>query len=293
MDKLLDWIERPLVAKLFVTAAILAGVFVLRKLSNAVLTRWSGSFRERLEQKDPTVIASVDTRVEMARRVTSAALYLFALIFIFLQFEALRNLGAGLLASAGVAGIIIGLAAQGTVSNIIAGISISFAQPVRLNDAVIFAGDFGWIEEISLMHTIIRTWDNRRIVAPNSVMVSSVIQNWSIKDTALLGKVMLYVDYTCDVGKVRKWVEEIVAGSPYSTDERVAVVQVVDFTEKTMVLRVLGKGPDAPSTWNLRCEIREQLVERFRKEGLPLPRLRLSGPVAGPGGDIGGEELPG
>ncbi len=285
MDMLIGWLERPVVAKFSVTVAIVVGVFILRKLSDAVLARWNRSFREKLEKKDPAVISSVDTRVEMARRVTTAALYLFALILIFLQFDALRSIGAGLLASAGVAGIIIGLAAQGTVSNFIAGISISFVQPVRLNDAVIFAGEFGWIEEISLMHTIIRTWDNRRIVVPNSVMVSSVIQNWSIKDTALIGKVMLYVDYTCEVGKVRKWVEEIVAGSSYSTAERVAVVQVVDFTEKTMVLRVLGKGPDAPATWNLRCEIREQLIERFRKEGLPMPRLRLSGPVAGPGGD--------
>lgn len=179
------------------------------------------------------------------------------------------------MASAGLAGIVIGLAAQNTISNIIAGATISFSQPVRLNDAVIFENDFGWIEDIRLMHTMIRTWDNRRIVVPNNVLVNRVIQNWTIKDPSLLGIVTMYVDYTCDVDKVKKWIKEIVDSSLYSTVEKVAVLQVVDFTEKSMVLRILAKGPDAPNTWNLRCEIREKLIQRFKQEGLPLPQIRI------------------
>ena len=126
------------------------------------------------------------------------------------------------------------------------------------------------------MHTIIRTWDNRRIIVPNNILASKVIQNWTIKDPSLLGIVMMYVDYTCDIENLRKWVKEIVKESTYSTEERVAVVQVVDFTEKTMVVRILGKGPDSPNTWNLRCEIREKLIKKFKEAGLPLPRIRVT-----------------
>jgi small-conductance mechanosensitive channel len=107
-------------------------------------------------------------------------------------------------------------------------------------------------------------------------LANEVIENWTIKDPSLLGPVMVYVDYTCDVDKVKKWVKEIVDSSLYSSKEKLAVVQVVDFTEKSMVLRILGKGDDAANTWNLRCEIREKLIRRFKDEGMPLPQMRIS-----------------
>ena len=268
-------LENKILPKILVTFIIIVATIILIKLINSLLSRWEKIFIHRLEKKEPAIIASTETRITIIRRIINSSIYFFAIIFFLLQFEAVRNIGTGLLASAGVAGIIIGMAAQNTLSNIMGGIYISFAQPVRLNDAVIFENDFGWIEEISLMNTIIRTWDNRRIVAPNNVLVNKVIQNWTIKDPTLLGIVMLYVDYTCDVDKVKKWVQEIVSQSPYSTKERVAAVQVVDFTEKSMVLRILGKGPDAPNTWNLRCEIREKLIQKFKQEGMPLPQIRI------------------
>lgn len=168
------------------------------------------------------------------------------------------------------------MAVQNTLSNIIGGICISFSQPVRLDDAVIFKNEFGWIEEIALMHTIIRTWDNRRIVVPNNILVNEVTENWTIKDPSLLGVVMMYLDCTCDVDKIKGWVNEIVAVSQNSTSERVGVVQVVDFTEKSMVLRILCKASDATKAGDLRCEIREKLIGRFKQEGLPLPQIRIT-----------------
>jgi small-conductance mechanosensitive channel len=107
------------------------------------------------------------------------------------------------------------------------------------------------------------------------VLINKVIQNWTIKDPMLVGIVMMYVDYSCDVDKIKEWVKEIVDSSEYSTDERLSVVQVFDFTDKTMVLRILGKGPDAPNTWLLRCEIREKLMKKFKETGMPLPIIRL------------------
>ena len=255
---------------------IIAAIF-LTKVISIIFLRLQKKFTPKLSKMGYAEVASIETRMTMIRRFVELGIYFFALVIFLFQFESIRNLGNALLASAGVAGIVIGMAAQNTLSNLISGIIISFSQPVRLNDAVIFRGEFGWIEQIMLMHTTIRTWDNRRIVIPNNVLANEVIENWSVKDASLLGVVMMYVDYTCDVNKVNNWVKEIVNASPYSTEERVAVAQVVDFTEKTMVLRILAKGADAPSTWNLRCEIREKLIEKFRKEGMPLPVIRLSG----------------
>ena len=264
------------VSHIFTAVTIFVIAIVMAKLFNLLVSRWEKKIVANLEKKHATTISSVETKTMIVRRIVNAGIYFFALILFLLQFESVRSIGAGLLASAGVAGIVIGMAAQNTLSNIIAGISISFAQPIRLNDAVIFENDWGWVEEISLMHTIIRTWDNRRIIVPNNILASKVIQNWTIKDPSLLGIVMMYVDYTCDVENLRKWVKEIVKESTYSTEERVAVVQVVDFTEKTMVVRILGKGPDSPNTWSLRCEIREKLIKKFKEAGLPLPKIRIT-----------------
>lgn len=265
-------IENKLLVRLIGTIVILLAVIIIRKIINIALSR----FQKHVDKKDTSGASSVETRVAIIKKIINSGIYFFAFIFFLLQFEAVRSVGTGLLASAGLAGIIIGMAAQSTVSNFISGIYVSFAQPVKLNDAVIFENDFGWIEEINLMHTVIRTWDNRRIVVPNSVLAGKVIQNWTMKDESLLGVVMMYVDYTCDVDKIKSWVKEIVDSSPYSTEERVSGVQVVDFTEKTMVLRILGKGPDAPNTWNLRCEIREKLIAKFKQAGLPLPLIRIN-----------------
>ena len=264
------------VSHIFTAVTIFVIAIVTAKLFNLLVSRWEKKIVANLEKKHATTISSVETKTMIIRRIVNTGIYFFALILFLLQFESVRSIGAGLLASAGVAGIVIGMAAQNTLSNIVAGISISFAQPIRLNDAVIFENDWGWVEEISLMHTIIRTWDNRRIIVPNNILASKVIQNWTIKDPSLLGIVMMYVDYTCDIENLRKWVKEIVKESTYSTEERVAVVQVVDFTEKTMVVRILGKGPDSPNTWNLRCEIREKLIKKFKEAGLPLPRIRVT-----------------
>ena len=265
--------------KIITTVVIFAVATILATVLNVISVRWKKRIVSVIEERSQGNAYSFATQMTVVRRLTVAGIYFFALVFALLQFDALRTLGAGLLASAGVAGIVIGMAAQSTFSNVVAGIMIAFSQPVRLNDAVIFEGDFGWIEEISLMHTIIKTWDNRRIVVPNGVLANRVIQNWTLKDASLLGTVMLYVDYYCDVDQVRTWVTEIVKASQYWDGEAEPGVQVVDFTEKSMLLRAVAKGNDAPSTWNLRCELREKLIKNFKEAKLPLPRFRVDSGV--------------
>lgn len=266
---------KTLLPKFITTLGIIVGALIIVKLVGKVLARWQKTLLKRVSKKDPRNYATVSTRVTVIKRIIIISIYFFAFILIFLQFEALRNLGTGLLASAGVAGVVIGMAAQSTLSDMLAGIAISFSQPVRLNDAIIFDNEFGWVEEISLMHVIIKTWDNRRIVVPNSVFSNQVIQNWTLRDPALLGIVIMYVDYTCSLDQIKGWVKDIVESSDFASEEKVAVVQIVDFTEKSMKLRMLAKGPDAPKTWSLRCEIREKLMAKFQEARLPLPRIRI------------------
>jgi len=274
--------------KIITTLLIVLSVMLITRFLSGFLLYWKKKLIAKLDAKDLASFSSVETKIVIMHKIVIFGVYLIASVFFLAQFEAVRHIGVALLASAGVAGIVVGMAAQSTLSNIIAGISISFSQPVRLRDAVIFEKEFGWIEDITLMHTIIRTWDNRRIVIPNNTLANTVIENWTITDPSLLGVVMIYADYACNVEEVRQWVKEIVNASPYSTPEKVAGVQVVDFTEKTVVLRVLCKSADAPSAWNLRCEIREKLLERFVKSGVSFPKIRIINekqqlPIPGPG----------
>jgi len=266
--------------KILISFAIVMFAVVLTKIVAVSLYHLQKRIITKLKKAGMPGAPAIETRITIIRRIVETGIYLFAFIVFLQQFQAMRHIGTALLASAGIAGIVIGMAAQSTLSNIIGGICVSFSQPVRLDDAVIFKKEFGWIEEIALMHTIIRTWDNRRIVVPNNILVNEVIENWTIKDPSLLGVVMMYVDYTCDVDKIKGWVKEIIAVSQNSTSERVGVVQVVDFTEKSMVLRILCKASDAPKAWDLRCELREKLISRFKQEGLPLPQIRISGDKA-------------
>ncbi|MFO8011549.1 MAG: mechanosensitive ion channel family protein [Dehalococcoidia bacterium] len=261
--------------RLIVSAIIVVAAVVTDRLVRVLTSRWQRRVIKGIEKKSGDV-APVRTKFTIMGRVFTALIYLIALAVMLFQFDSLKSVATGLLGSAGLLAIVIGLAAQSTLSNFISGVFLSFSQPIRLNDSVIYANNWGWVEEISLTHTTIRTWDNRRIIVPNHIMADSVVENWTIHDSWLLGIVIMYVDYSCAVEKVRGWVREIVDGSKYSSEERVAVVQVVDFTEKCMVLRVLGRGADPANTWQLRCELREKLMERFHEAGLPLPVIRLS-----------------
>lgn len=267
--------KMPAFPKILTTLLIVFAVIIATRILSGFLIYWKKRLSLKLDEKDIMSFSSLETKIVIIHKIVIFGIYFFACTFFLFQFEPVRHIGIGLLASAGVAGVIVGMAAQSTLSNIIAGISISFSQPVRLRDAVIFEKEFGWVEDITLMHTVIRTWDNRRIIVPNNILANTVIENWTITDPSLLGTVMIYADYACNVDEVRQWVKEIVNASLYSTPEKVAAVQVVDFTEKTIALRVLCKSADAANTWNLRCEIREELLKRFKASGISFPKIRI------------------
>ena len=187
-----------------------------------------------------------------------------------------------MLASAGIAGIILGFAAQKTLGNFIAGIQLAFAQPIRIDDVVIIENEWGWIEEISLTYVVVRIWDLRRLIVPVSYFIEKPFQNWTRISSDLLGTVFIYADYTIPVNEVREEMTRILNGSP-RWDKKVNVLQVTNADNRTIELRALMSAADSPTAWDLRCEVREKLLEFLQKrypESLPRVRLDMADQTA-------------
>ncbi len=174
------------------------------------------------------------------------------------------------------------MAARSTVGNLIAGLQIAFAGPIRLDDAVVVEGEWGNIEEITLTYVVVRIWDRRRLVLPCSYFVERPIQNWTRYSADIVGTVFLYVDYVTPVEDVRAEFRRILADSRLWNGQT-AVLQVVDTTEHTMQLRALVSANSAPNVWDLRCEVRERLLTWLRRQHPEaLPRLRTEVRAATP-----------
>ena len=189
-------------------------------------------------------------------------------------FEEVRQFGTSILASAGVLGIIIGFAAQKTISNLFAGFQIAMTQPIRLDDVVIVEGEWGRVEEITLTYVIIHIWDDRRLVVPLGYFIEKPFQNWTRASAQLLGSVFVWVDYTMPLDEIRKALKEIIEPNPL-WDKRFWNLQVTDATEKTMQIRVLATAADSSKGWDLRCDIREKLIAYIQKHHpQSLPRVR-------------------
>jgi small-conductance mechanosensitive channel len=218
------------------------------------------------------------TQVRVVGRVVTLGIIVLTLAILLLTFPQGRTIGASLLASAGIAGILAGVAARSTVGNFIAGLQIAFAEPIRLDDAVVVEGEWGNVEEITLTYVVVRIWDRRRLVLPSSYFVENPIENWTRYSADIVGTVMLYVDYATPVEEVRAEFDRIVAASKLWNGQT-SILQVVDTTERTMVLRGLVSADSAPNAWDLRCEVREQVLAWLQREHPEaLPRLRAELP---------------
>lgn len=188
--------------------------------------------------------------------------------------EGVRQYGVSLLASAGAAGIVVGLALQPLLKNLFAGIQLALTQPIRIDDAVIVEGEWGNIEEINGTYVVIRIWDKRRLVVPLNYFIEQPFQNWTRSDSTLLGTVMIYVDYRAPVEEMRAEARRIVEASPL-WDRDVFVLQVTDFRENVVEIRILASARSAPRAFDLRCEIREKLLTWLQQSGhAAMPRVR-------------------
>lgn len=237
-----------------------------------------------IDTPDNLKARKVVTQVRILRRIATAVIGVVAVGIVLLQYDPLREVGTGILASAGIVGIVVGIAAQRTLGDIIAGIQIALTQPIRVDDVVIVEGDFGWIEEITLTYVVVRVWDRRRIVLPITHFVEQPFQNWTRTSADLIGTVFLYLDYSVPVDDLREELQRIVEASEH-WDGDVVGLQMTDASERTVTLRALASAQDAPTLWNLRCEIREKLVAYIRdqySEALPAVRTRMETPGDGP-----------
>ena len=195
----------------------------------------------------------------------------------------MRQYGVSLFASAGAAGLVVGLSARPLLSNLIAGIQLALTQPIRIEDAVVVEGEWGWIETITSTYVVIRIWDLRRLIVPLTYFIEKPFQNWTHQSADLLGSVMLNVDYTVPVDRVREKLKEIVTGNPL-WDGKVQVVQVTDTPNNMVQLRALVSARNSGQAWDLRCEVREKLIAFLQAEyphALPRQRAELIGGLQG------------
>jgi small-conductance mechanosensitive channel len=215
------------------------------------------------------------TQIAVLRRVFAAGVVFIALAAELMTFPRMRALGASFLASAGLLSIVAGLAAQATLANLLAGLQIATTDPIRIDDVVVVEGEWGRIEDITLTYVVVRTWDNRRLILPVSYFTTRVFQNWTRHESRVLGSVTLHVDFTTPVEELRTELHRLVHESPL-WDGRDWVLQVIDTTPSTMVVRGLMSSGDAPTNWDLRCEVREGLVA-FLQAHYPyaLPNVRV------------------
>jgi small-conductance mechanosensitive channel len=220
---------------------------------------------------------SMRTQAMLLHRVASVTIAFVATAVVLVQFEFVRNVGVSLLASAGVVSVVVGLAAQKSLSAIIGGIQFSAAQPVRMGDQVVVEGEFGEIEEINLTYAVVRLWDKRRLILPITYFLEKPFQNWTRSASDLLGTVLLQVDYATPIDRVRDELRHICEADPL-WDKRTCELQVTDSNATSTTLRALVSAADASRLWDLRCHVREQLIvflQAFEK-GRYLPRSRYS-----------------
>lgn len=232
--------------------------------------------RFKVDVKDNLQARKIHTQLNVLRRIIIIIIVIIALASILMTFPRIRQLGTAILASAGIAGIVIGLAAQRTLGTFIAGLQIAFTQPIRLDDVVIVEGEWGRIEEITLTYVVVRIWDMRRLVVPITYFIETPFQNWTRQSADILGTVFLYVDHTVPIDAIRTELQRILENAA-EWDRKVCVVQVTNTSERTIEVRALMSAADAGLAWELRCKVREQLVTFIQKNNPEsLPRLRAS-----------------
>jgi small-conductance mechanosensitive channel len=216
----------------------------------------------------------IRTQVRVLQRVAMILIVIMTLALMLMTFPNIRHIGDSLFASAGVAALVAGLAARSTLGSLIAGIQIALTQPIRLDDVVIVEGEWGWIEEINTTYVVVRIWDLRRLVVPLTYFIEKPFQNWTRQSADLLGTVFVYTDYTVPVEEVRQELHRILQSSEL-WDKQAWGLQVTDSKEHTLELRALMSASDSSKAWDLRCFVREKLVE-FLQQHYPqsLPRTR-------------------
>ncbi|MFD1745671.1 mechanosensitive ion channel family protein [Rhizobium helianthi] len=258
---------------------LLAFIILVGWIARTALHIWMTVYlrRFKLDAEDNLLARKHVTQSRILERVAATLIVAVSLSAALMTFPAVRQYGVSLMASAGVAGIVLGLALQPVLKNLLAGIQLAITQPIRIDDALIVEGEWGKVEEITSTYVVVKLWDWRRLILPLGYFIEKPFQNWTREGAALIGTVMIYLDYTVPVADIRRKVEEIAAHSPL-WDGQVVNVAVTDFRETVMEVRILVSAADGGRTFDLRCEVREKLIDYVQRTYPDaLPKVRAQG----------------
>ncbi|WP_233563648.1 mechanosensitive ion channel family protein [Cryobacterium tepidiphilum] len=265
---------------LFTIAVIGTGAWLLGQF--LLFVEDLGVARYRIDVPDNRVARRIRTQMLIVRRLTIVVIAVVAIGSVLLTFPAVRTVGASLLASAGVASIVAGLAAQSILANMFAGLQLAFSNALRVDDVVVVEGQFGRIEEITLSYVVVRVWDDRRLVLPCTYFTTQPFESWTRRSSQLLGAVDFDLDWQVPPAAMRAQLAVILDRTPL-WDQRTSVLQVTDAVGGFVHVRILVSAVDAPTLFDLRCLVREEMVTWLQQKqpaGLPRRRVQLLGAEA-------------
>ena len=268
----------PVYQKVFQVLLIISGFWFLIRLVYAfeeiILRQFDVSKEDNIRER------KIVTQLSFLKKFLIFLLCVVGLSAILLSFDEGRKFGTGLITSAGILSIIVGLAAQKTIANLLAGIQIAFTQPIRIDDVVIVEKEWGRIEEITMTYVVVKIWDLRRMIVPITYFIENPFQNWTRNDASVIGTVFLYADFRLPLDPLRKRLTEYLQTEPL-WDGNTNVVQVNDTSENTMHIRALVSAKNSSEAFDLRCNVREMLIGFIRDhyiDYLPTTRVLLETP---------------
>ncbi|MBX7465447.1 mechanosensitive ion channel family protein [Streptomyces sp. MAG02] len=258
-------------AQVLTLVLIGASSWLVVRIATAVVE--SSYTRYATSTRDPARVRRVRTQVTLIQRVVSAIVIVVAVAAMLLTFPAMQAAGASLLASAGIVGVVAGVAAQSTLGNLFAGLQIAFGDMVRIGDTVVVDGEWGVVEEITLTFLAVRTWDERRLTMPVSYFTSKPFQNWSRGGAQMTGTVFFHLDHSAPLPLMRERLAMILKECP-AWDGRDFSLAVTDTTPSTIQVRAVVTAKDADDIWTVRVTVREQMVAwLYTEHPYALPRI--------------------
>lgn len=248
--------------------------FILSRVLNLFVILLNKKFD--ISHQDNLRQRKIRTQIQYIQKIAVMIIWIFMGALTLQSFDGFEEYGKSILASAGLVSVIIGFAAQKSLGNLIAGFQIAFTQPLRIDDAVIVENEWGRIEEITLTYIVVRIWDQRRLIIPITYLVENPFQNWTRNSSEITGVVFIYVNYSVNIENLRQEFNKILELTPL-WDKKASVLQVVELKERCIELRALMSASSSGNAWDLRCFVREKLVEYLQSlEDGPLPTYQVS-----------------
>jgi small-conductance mechanosensitive channel len=261
---------------LLIAALTWLAMGVIGGIATGVIARNPMAVADNLEAR------RIQTQARVLSRSAMVLVVVAGISMALMTFPGARQVGASLLASAGVLGLVVGIAARPVFSNLIAGLQLALAQPIRIDDILIVKGEYGRVEEINGTYVVLKLWDERRMIVPLQWFIENPFENWTRNSSQILQSVFLYVDFSMPIEPLRDELRRVLTASP-DWDGRVCQLQVTDFTERVMKVRILISAATSNQAFDLGCEVREDLIAFVGRE-YPgaLPRTRMADPEAPP-----------